>query len=239
MNKELTEIVVILDRSWSMNSILEETIDGINKFFEEQRKLEGKAVVSAYQFDDHFEVLFENKDVKDVEPITNSTFVPRGDTCLYPAVGFVIDRVGQRLASLPESKRPGKVVFVIITDGENNTSRFKSIAVDGKKLIGDEIPNYTSEQVKSMTTHQTEKYSWQFVYIGANQDEWTVGGTLGVSSAATLGYVSTGKNKKDSVGAMYDSLTRNLSSYRVGSKSCFSFEDSDKLVQANFKSDQD
>jgi hypothetical protein len=92
-------------------------------------------------------------------------------TALYDALGKTINTVGQELAALDESERPGLVQFVIITDGMENASR-----------------EFTSDAVKNLITHQTEKYNWDFVFVGSNQDAVLTASTLGISAGSALTY---------------------------------------------------
>jgi hypothetical protein len=78
-----TEIVVVLDRSGSMQSISASTVDGFNKFLDEQKNAEGEAFVTLVQFDDRYEVDYKSVPVKDVNPLINGeTFKPRGMTII-------------------------------------------------------------------------------------------------------------------------------------------------------------
>ena len=54
---------------------------------------------------------------------------------------------------MPEPERPGKVLFVVLTDGEENSSR-----------------RYSQMMIADRIEHQRKKYGWEFVFLGANQD---------------------------------------------------------------------
>ena len=138
-DSNLTEIVCVLDRSGSMQSVVDDAIGGFNKMLADQQAIEeGEANVTIVLFDHEYQVVAENTPVAQVKPLDYKSFVPRGSTALLDAVGRTIDDTGRRLASLPEAKRPGKLLFVILTDGHENCSR-----------------QYGYEQVSSMTKHQT------------------------------------------------------------------------------------
>jgi hypothetical protein len=53
-NLKQTEIVVVLDRSGSMGSIAPATVEGFNKFLNEQQNTEGEAFITLVQFDDRY-----------------------------------------------------------------------------------------------------------------------------------------------------------------------------------------
>lgn len=194
MNLHTTHITVILDRSGSMQSVRSDVIGGFNTFLDEQKKTPGECTFTLAQFDtnDPYEVLRDFAPLNEVQPLGDE-YLPRGGTPLYDAVGRGIIDTGHRLARLPEDQRPGKVIFVIITDGQENSSR-----------------EFTRDKVFEMTRHQQEKYSWQFVYIGANQDAMAVGATLGVAAANSLTYGAANS------GGMMRALAQNTSRFRTG-----------------------
>ncbi len=154
VDKNLTEIVAILDRSGSMQNLRTDTIGGFNSFIAEQKKAEGKAVLTLVQFDDLYQIDYEGKDINDVADLDETTYVPRGSTALLDAVGRTINAVGSRLAKLPEDQRPGQVIFLVITDGQENTSR-----------------EFQAEKVKEMVKHQTDTYQWSFIFMGGGDIE--------------------------------------------------------------------
>lgn len=151
MNKDLTQIAVILDRSGSMSSIRQQTIDNFNEFINEQKRQPGKARLRLVQFDDEYEFLFD-RPLEAVEPLNQTTFVPRGSTALNDAIGRTCDQLGTDLASMSDSNRPGKVVVLILTDGEENASK-----------------EYTQSRVRDIIGHQRDKYSWAFIFMGAHE----------------------------------------------------------------------
>jgi hypothetical protein len=184
---------------------------GFNQFIKTQKENDvGECRVSFNQFDDIFESVYSNVEVKDVQDLTDKTFVPRNCTALYDAVGRTIDEVGKELSALSEEERPEKVWVVILTDGLENASRV-----------------YTQEKVRGMITEQQQKYNWDFTYIGANQDTWTVGQGLGIAQDSTYSYVSSGKNTQSSNATMWDTLASKAVSYRacVDMKMCFTPEE--------------
>jgi uncharacterized protein YegL len=219
MKKDLAEIIFIVDRSGSMQSIRKDMIGGFNSFIAEQKKLTTDCKVTLYQFDSsHGEVLelvYEKKDLKDVPDLTELTFVPRGGTPLYEAVAKAVKAVGERLSSTPEDERPEKVLVVIITDGGENSSQ-----------------DWTSEQVNQMIEHQEQIYKWEFVYLGANQDAWLVGGAIGVKASSTLGYVASAGGTD----SMWKSLSDKTIKYRSAAPDvdqAFAFDDADKKSQVD------
>ena len=176
MRENLTEMVFVLDRSGSMESLTADTIGGFNELIEKQKKIEGDAYVTTVLFDHEYELLHEHVALKDVAPLTDREYFARGSTALLDAVGRTINTVGARLATMPEEERPAHVVFVITTDGMENASC-----------------EYTAKQVREMVEHQQQKYSWQFVFLGANMDAVSEAGKLGISAKYAANFTPTGR----------------------------------------------
>jgi hypothetical protein len=167
-NPNLTHLYFLLDRSGSMQSIKDDTEGGFNAFIEEQRRQPGECRVTLAQFDDQYEEVYRDLPLADVPPLH---LLPRGSTALLDSIGRLLGETGSRLASMPEDQRPGIVVVGIMTDGHENASR-----------------ELTHAHVKGMIEQQTKDYSWQFLYLGADQDAIEVGSSIGVSPAHSMTY---------------------------------------------------
>ena len=197
MRENLTEMVFVLDRSGSMRSLTADTIGGFNELIEKQKKLEGDAYVTTVLFDHEYELLHDHVALGEVAPLTDREYFARGSTALLDAVGRTINTVGARLATMPEEERPAHVVFVITTDGMENASC-----------------EYTAKQVREMVEHQQQKYSWQFVFLGANMDAVSEAGKLGISAK----YAANFAPSRRGVSQMYRvALDEVMCSARVGS----------------------
>ncbi|MCA9070793.1 MAG: VWA domain-containing protein [Planctomycetaceae bacterium] len=163
MRQYETDITMILDRSGSMGSIATETIEGFNRFLQEQRLLPGRACLTLVQFDDLYEVLYVARDLNSVPNLDYDTFQPRGATALLDAIGMSIRLATSRILIVPPQNRPQQVIFVILTDGlENASSRFE------RRLVFD------------MIRHQRQTNQWTFLFLGANQDAISEAGSIGI-----------------------------------------------------------
>lgn len=174
MKQGLTEIVIILDRSGSMGGLARDTIGGYNAFLDSQRSLPGEARVTTVLFDDKYEILHNGANIRDIKPITRNEYFARGSTALLDAVGKTINDVGARLSGTDESERPDKIIFVITTDGQENSSR-----------------EFTYAQIHQMITHQQEKYNWEFLFLGANIDAAREAENLGISAKKSAQYAAS------------------------------------------------
>ena len=168
MRNELTDITMIVDRSGSMASIKSDAEGGINTFVELQKQEPGEALLTLVQFDTHYEFVHSGIPIKQVPAFT---LVPRGGTALLDAVGRAINETGARLAAMDEAQRPGLVVVVIVTDGEENSSC-----------------EFRREQIRAMIELQQTVYKWQFTFLAANQDAFAEGASLGIAAGGIANY---------------------------------------------------
>lgn len=204
---DFTYIAVILDRSGSMSSLKESVISGFNELVVSQKNLPGQCQMSFYQFDDKYETSFEGLDLKDVPPLTNESFVPRGWTAMLDAMGRTINSLGAKFAAMKEEDRPSKIIVATITDGHENASK-----------------EFTYAKVHEMVTHQTEKYNWQFLYLGANQDAILTAKRLGVSPQSAMTFNANAAATVNS----FTSTSNSIGAYRKGSTLNSAYTDTDR-----------
>lgn len=171
MKKNLTEVVFILDRSGSMGGLEADTIGGYNSMMEKQKKEEGEAVISTILFDDKVEVLHDRKNIGDVPQMTDKEYYVRGCTALLDAVGGAIHHISKTQKELPDEERPDKTLFIITTDGLENSSK-----------------KYDYEKVKKMVEKKKKKNNWEFIFLGANIDAVEVAGRFGVAKNRAVRY---------------------------------------------------
>jgi hypothetical protein len=202
---KFTQIVVVLDRSGSMQSIKSDTIGGFNQFLDEQKKLKGKAKMTLVLFDDQYDVVFTDVDIQDVKDLDDNTFVPRGLTALLDATGKTINSTYSAIKSAKKKDKPEQVVFVVITDGMENNSK-----------------EFTREALFNMITEMKEKDKWEFMFLGANQDAISEGGQYGFDAGSSLTY---GANEKG-VSTSYAMMSDKIGSYRsMGKMKSFTDEE--------------
>ncbi len=209
MMQAYTHIQVLLDRTGSMQAIRDDTIGGFNTFLKEQKELPGKATLSLAQFDsqDPYEVIHRFKPIAEVPELTRETFVPRAATPLLDAIGRCINDAEEAINGLTEGERPGKVVLVIITDGQENASR-----------------EFRKDQIKKMI-EEKQNAGWQFVYLSADLESIDDAMVIGFQSVSTMAYDPNSKG----VAAMYSSVSDRVASFRAGGQSVsFTQEDREK-----------
>lgn len=169
VNGQLTDLTVVIDRSGSMASCKADAENGMNRFIRQQQELPGECVFSLVQFDTEYEAVHLAKSIREITP--DYVLIPRNGTALLDSLGRAITETGVRLRDMPESNRPGLVVFVVITDGQENASK-----------------EFTRAKIKEMIEHQTNVYKWQFTFLGSNQDSFTEAGWMGFSQASIADY---------------------------------------------------
>ena len=180
MKEGLTEIVSLVDRSGSMQSILDDAIGGFNTFLRSQQDQPGEAKLSLILFDHEYQIVHQAVDIQQVEPLNQDTYVPRGSTALLDAVGKTIDAVGERLAATPESERPSQVIISILTDGYENASQ-----------------TYSKPKVAEMIKHQTEKYNWAFEFQAANMDAFAAAKELSIAPDRVVQFEATSQGVRE------------------------------------------
>lgn len=201
MKKNFVKVVFAIDASSSMSSSVFQTIEGVNEFLKTQRDLEdGDVEISMYQFGSRVHKIFEHKNIKDVKDLTVKDYVPTGMTALYDGVGTAIDDTGKYLAAMNEADRPEQVIVFIVTDGDENYSK-----------------DYNLTQIQKMISEQTDKYSWQFMYIGVDLSN--------ADAAKDMGIQSRGFATRKSMENVWDGATKSVSAYR-----CMSFADANQAV---------
>ena len=174
MQKDLTELVFVVDKSGSMCGLESDTVGGLNATLEKNRKLPGDAFVSIVLFDNTSEVLVDRAPIAQMRPLRAKDYNPGGCTALLDAVGDAVRYHTKVQQILPEDHRAEHVVFVIITDGMENASRRRTYG-EVKRLIEDR-----------------KQQGWEFLFLGANIDAAAEASRIGIAADRASEYVSDG-----------------------------------------------
>lgn len=197
MKDNYINVIFVIDESGSMYYSKEDVIGGFMKVVDEQHQIkEGKCTISLYTFADDVKEIFVGKDVSDINGID---YNPCGNTAMNDGIGIAITNIGKWLNNMKEDEKPSKNLVVIMTDGMENSSK-----------------EYTLQQVKEMIKHQTEKYNWEFMYIGADITTSKMADDLGISNKMY-------SSKKDYYKA-WDGLNTINTVYRCATMDCADME---------------
>ena len=197
MTDKHTEIVCVLDRSGSMASMGDEPIGGFNRFLEEQKELEGEAELTLVLFDDQYEVIHNGVDLKEVPELTKEIYYPRGMTALLDAVGKAVNTVDGRLNKYKDEYQPEKVIVVILTDGQENSSH-----------------EFKKEDLKKKIEELQKEKKWEFIFMGSDMESFDDARGMGLQASMCDSYQATSGGLRSGYASLGKSVTRS----RTGGK---------------------
>lgn len=172
MKQRATELVFILDQSGSMAGLERDTIGGFNSMLQKQRDAEGECRITTVLFNNHCQLLHDRINIRAVSPMTEREYRAGGSTALLDAIGKTIRKLKDVQKGTAKEYLTENVMFVIITDGEENASR-----------------EYSSDEIKRMIEHEKSRYGWEFIFLGANIDAVETAGRFGISADCAADYV--------------------------------------------------
>lgn len=196
MNENLTELVVVMDKSGSMEPLQNDAIGGFNTFLKSQKEAPGEAKMTVVLFDTSYSFYAANVDVKNVKPLDASTYKPDGGTALYDALCTTIDEIGKKLAAMKEEDRPARVIFAILTDGEENSSR-----------------QFNRKEAFDRIARQRDQYKWDFLFLAAGEGAFQAGESIGMTKSKIAMFKNDSKGQSASYNAMsnYAAASRSVS----------------------------
>jgi Mg-chelatase subunit ChlD len=180
------KIVFILDKSGSMSGLEKDVIGSFNSFLREQKKIKDEFYLTTVLFNTSYRVLHENMPIQKVQPLTERDYDTSGGTALLDAFGKAMQN------TIDHSTPRDKVLFVINTDGEENSSK-----------------EYTNKQIKEMVDHYEKWHGWKFIFIGANMDAFAEGSKMGIT------YNFNYANTRDGIATAYTAVSDTTRSWRV------------------------
>ena len=195
-NKDLCEVVFILDRSGSMSGLEADTIGGFNATLAKQKKEPGEVLWSTVLFDDKHEVVHDRVPIAKIEKLTENEYYVRGCTALLDAVGRAIHHIGNVHKYARPEDVPEHTTFVIMTDGMENASR-----------------RFDSDTVKKMIEHEKDKYGWEFLFLAANIDAVETASRVGIRADRAANY----RADKRGTAVVYEAVSETLLHARAGS----------------------
>lgn len=194
MRQDYIHICIVLDASGSMSPMEKETRQILKDFIYKEKQQPGKTVLDVYQFNNDVRHLLKSIDLSNVDNRFVDHYSCCGCTAMNDAICIAIDELGKKFSEMPECDRPADILVAILTDGEENASR-----------------RFTAADVKQRITHQRDVYSWQFMFLAANQDAVLSGGDIGIRADDCLNF------EPSAMGVMYcmDNLNMRSASTRT------------------------
>lgn len=211
MKNGLTELVFILDKSGSMGGLEADTIGGYNAMLKKQKMIKGECNITTALFDNHYELVHDRIDIKGVSAITENEYVVGGSTALLDAIGRTINKIRNVQKHTAHDYCAEKIIFVIITDGEENSSK-----------------EYSVEQIKKMISHQKNSYGWEFIFLGAGIDAVETAVNYGISEDRAQNFYADSKG----IDLNFRVMSRAVANYREASEIP---KDWNKEIQKDYK----
>lgn len=188
----ICELVFILDRSGSMAGLEEDTIGGFNSMIEKQKENDGVCYVSTVLFNGESEVLHDRVRLSEIPKMTVGDYIAYGSTALIDAIGDAIRHIANIHKYARPEDVPDQTMFIITTDGEENSSH-----------------RYSSDEVKKMIERQKKQKGWEFLFIGANIDAVETARRYGISADRAVNYNSDKQGTK----VVYHSVSKLIKDY--------------------------
>jgi hypothetical protein len=178
--------------SGSMNSIIEKARYGFNDFLKEQKNSGNDINFTLMFFNTTFYVPYKNVPINEVKKLKEDGYYARGCTSLYDAIGISIDDYIDYLGDTPNEFRSDKTLFVILTDGEENSSKI-----------------YHKDLIKLMVTQMRDEFKCEFIYLGANQDACYQAEIMGMDRSNAFNYEAT----NDGITVAYSNISKATTYY--------------------------
>lgn len=191
MKKRRTELVFILDKSGSMSGLETDSIGGYNSMLAQQRALTDDCLITTVLFDNECLLLHDRLKLTKVKDLTHKDYLVGGSTAL-------LDAIGQTIQHMSQVKDARNVLFVIITDGQENASR-----------------QFTVQTVKRLLEQQKEAKGWEFIFLGANIDAVETASRIGISPDHAADFLSDSEGTQLNYQVIADTITTYRTSGRL------------------------
>ncbi len=199
MKKDLTELVFILDKSGSMSGLEKDTIGGFNSLIQKQKNEQGEAIVSTVLFSDEVSVIHDRVSIDKVNKLTEKEYFVSACTALLDAIGSSINHIKHVHENLNEEERPEKTLFIITTDGMENSSK-----------------EFNYRQIKKLIDEVKEKNKYEFIFLGANIDSAEEAAKLGIDREQAVSYNNDESGIKLNYCVLDEAITHFRKSKKIG-----------------------
>ena len=186
-NPDYTHITLLVDRTGSMERIRDDAEGAVNAFVNEHKKVQdSKASLLLADFDGYgeepiYRAIYDG----DIAEAPTYALQPRGNTPLRDAIMQAIIVTGTKLSKMSESMRPGTVIFVVQTDGQENASR-----------------EFSQEQVIEAIKRHEDQFKWTFIFLATGPDAFAASQSYVGTRMASANTVSSGPGGQSYAGSM-------------------------------------
>lgn len=176
------DVIFIVDNSGSMSGLEKDTLGGFNSVLQQQKQLDAddRVFITTLLFNNQYHYLHQRVPLEKVSPLTEKEYQVGGGTALLDAMGDGISKLKQQIDLAEQAQGEHRVLCVVITDGEENASR-----------------EYSHTQIKNLVENRQQKDKWEFLFLGANIDAFSVAKSIGIAADSTMQYAATGKGLKE------------------------------------------
>lgn len=202
-----TLVNFILDKSGSMESVRRATISGFNEYIQTLKKDGNKYSFSLTLFDTLTSRPYINQPLEDVRELNEESYMPNGSTALYDAVCSTIRNINE--------KKGQKVINIIMTDGEENSSK-----------------EFTEVEMRKLIQDREKKGNWTFVYLGANQDSYATAQKFGFNKMNVSNFNATAKGMNMAMNVMAMNTSAFAGNDQLSTRTFFSAKDQTNLEAA-------
>ena len=188
-----SEIICIIDRSGSMRSMSQEAIGGFNQFLKDQKAIpDDSCKFTLILFDHEYSTVYNAVDIQDVSELNDQTYIPRGTTALFDAMGRALDDAIDRIQR--EYTEKPRVAVMIMTDGQENASK-----------------DYKKDRLEKLV-EELKSDGWQFVFMSSDLNSFNADLNTMAVGTMSLGYDSSAKGYT----AAYYAASNSINAYRTG-----------------------
>ena len=183
VNSDKTAIIGLFDNSGSMFKFdMTEYSQSINQIIKDQLSLT-KVIFYGATFSDKFKLFADGINGEDVN-INVDDLLPNGMTALVPSFARMIRIVGSRFNNMNEEDRPGKVIFILLSDGEQTVNKLTNNDNDDEPYNG--LKGY--DNLKKLVEEHQNIWKWEFMFMGTNIDTISLGEEIGIKQKNCINF---------------------------------------------------
>jgi len=206
MSTNTVNLILVLDRSGSMESMGKEPVQSMNNFIKKQQmdqKGNSNMNITLYTFANDIKCVFKNVPLRECKEFTE--YFPNGGTALYDCLKQAIDEAGitttvtttvttnvTTTTTTSVTTQADKNILVIITDGQDNASKV------------------SASEIKTKMTELRDKHNWQIVFLAKGEDAFTESGNVGCVNNVKLG------SSRGNMARAMESLSMGITNYCSG-----------------------